>query len=124
MDRPLRSATGASRNVNRTLLLGAVAAVALFNGSKWSPFYDPIAYMMHLNLRAYQLVSARTLYETATVPIALLTLMLAGVPAALYERARGMQASSLVSLSIWLAATVLLTLPTIRRALGFGVADF
>jgi uncharacterized membrane protein (DUF2068 family) len=124
MDKPLTSATGALWSPNRALLLGAVVAVALFNGTRWSPFYDPVAYVMHLNLRAYRLVSARTLYESAMVPMALLTLMLAGIPAALYERVRGLQASSTVSLAIWLAVTVLLTMPTIRRALGFGVADF
>jgi uncharacterized membrane protein (DUF2068 family) len=124
MDRPITSAYGDALSPNRLLLLGALVAVALFNGTKWSPFYDPTAYVMHLNLRAYRLVSARTLYESAMLPIALLTLMLAGIPAALYERVRGLQTSSTVSLAIWLVATVLLTLPTIRRAFGFGVADF
>jgi hypothetical protein len=37
---------------------------------------------------------------------------------------RGLQTTSTVSMAIWLIATVLLTMPTIRRALGFGVADF
>jgi hypothetical protein len=58
------------------------------------------------------------------VPIAVVTLMLAGIPAALYERVRGLQFSSTASMAIWLIATVLLTMPAIRRALGFGVADF
>lgn len=120
----MTSATGAAWSPDRVILVAALVAVALFNGTKWSPFYDPTAYVMHLNLRAYRLVSARTLYESAMLPIALLTLMLAGIPAALYERLRGLHTSSTASLAIWLVATVLLTLPTIRRALGFGVADF
>lgn len=124
MNRPMTSATAAAWSPDRMILVALLVAVALFNGTKWSPFYDPTAYVMHLNLRAYRLVSARTLYESAMLPIALLTLMLAGIPAALYERLRGLQASSTASLAIWLVATVLLTLPTIRRALGFGVADF
>jgi hypothetical protein len=124
MNRPMTSATAAAWSPDRMILVALLVAVALFNGTKWSPFYDPTAYVMHLNLRAYRLVSARTLYESAMLPIALLTLMLAGIPAALYERLRGLQSSSTASLAIWLVATVLLTLPTIRRALGFGVADF
>jgi hypothetical protein len=124
MDRPMVSAAGLRWDPTRWLLLGAVVGVALFNGTKWSPFYDPTAYVLHLNLRAYRVVSARTLYEAAMVPIAVVTLMLAGIPAALYERARGLQTSSTASIAIWLVATVLLTMPAIRRALGFGVVDF
>jgi hypothetical protein len=123
MDRPVTSAA-ATWDMTRLLLLGAVVAIALLNGTKWSPFYDPTAYVMHLNLRAYRVVSARTLYESARVPMALLTVMRAGIAAALAERVRGLQTSSTVSMAIWLVATVLLTMPTIRRALGFGIADF
>ena len=98
------------------ILLAAVVGVAVFNGTKLSPFYDPVAYMMHLNLRGYPYMTARLLYDTATLPIAILTLMLAGVPAAIYERVRGLHTSSVVSLAIWLVMAVLLTWPTIRRA--------
>lgn len=99
-------------------LLAAILLVAIFNGTKLSPFYDPVAYLLHLNLRGNPFMSARTLYEAATWPIALMTLMLAGIPAALYERIRGLQASSIVSLSIWLVMTIALTLPTIVRLFG------
>ena len=102
----------------RLALLAATILVAVFNGTKLSPFYDPIAYLLHLNLRGYPFMTARTLYEAATWPIALMTLMLAGIPAALYERLRGLRTSSIVSLCIWLIATIALTLPTIMRALG------
>ncbi len=102
--------------LSHTILLAAVVAVATFNGTKLSPFYDPVAYMMHLNLRGSPYMTARLLYDTATVPIAILTLMLAGVPAAIYERIRGLQTSSVASLAIWLVMAVLLAWPTIRRA--------
>lgn len=102
----------------RLALLAATILVAVFNGTKLSPFYDPVAYLLHLNLRGIPLMTARTLYEAATWPIALMTLMLAGIPAALYERVRGLPTSSVVSLGIWLAATIALTLPTIMRLFG------
>lgn len=102
----------------RFALLAATVLVAVFNGTKLSPFYDPVAYLLHLNLRGYPFMTARMLYEAATWPIALMTLMLAGIPAALYERIRGLQTSSVISLCLWLAATIALTLPTILRALG------
>jgi hypothetical protein len=102
----------------RLALMAATVLLALFNGTKLSPFYDPVAYLLHLNLRGYPFMTARMLYEAATWPIALMTLMLAGIPAALYERLRGLQTSSIGSLCIWLIATIVLTMPTIRRLFG------
>ncbi len=55
--------------------------------------------------------------------LATLTLMIAGVPAALYERLAGGGQSSFVSGLIWLAGVVALTLPAmpnILKALGLG----
>lgn len=100
----------------RGLLVAATIAVAIFNGTRSSPFYDTVAYLLHLNLRGYPYMTARMLSDTATWPIALLTLMLAGVPAALYERIRGLRSSDAVSLAIWLAMTLLLTWWTFKRA--------
>lgn len=42
-----------------------------------------------------------------------MTLLLGAIPAALYERLRGLQESTPVSLGIWLVATGLLTLPAL-----------
>jgi hypothetical protein len=44
---------------------------------------------------------------------ATLTIMIGGVPAALYERATGRRESTSASLWIWLAATALISLPAI-----------
>lgn len=104
----------------RALLLLAVGIVAAFNASKMSPVYDPVASLMSLNFRNYPLMTPQRLYDAAAVPIALMTLMLAGIPAAVYERVRGLQTSSAVSLGIWLAAAVLLALPTLRRVIEAG----
>lgn len=112
-----KQVAGRAGSLTRAGLLAAIAGVAIFNGTKLSPYYDPVAYLMHLNLRGYPYMSARLLYDTATWPIALVTLMLAGVPAAIYERIRGLRTSSVPSLGIWLAMTLLLTWPTLRRAL-------
>ena len=49
-----------------------------------------------------------------------MTLLVAGIPAALYERVRRLQQSTPGSLTIWLLATLLLTLPAILRALALS----
>jgi hypothetical protein len=51
---------------------------------------------------------------------ATLSLMLAGVPAALYERATGSSDSNLVSMWIWLAAAALIALPAVVLFLQVG----
>ena len=59
-------------------------------------------------------------FYLTSVAISLMTLLLAGIPAALYERVRGLQQSTPGSLAIWLLATALLTLPAILRALALS----
>jgi hypothetical protein len=51
------------------------------------------------------------------VVIAVMTLLIAGIPAAIYERIRGLHSSTGVSIGIWLVATLLLSLPTIMSFL-------
>src|SRR5262245_48460078 len=51
---------------------------------------------------------------------ATLTMMIAGVPAALYERVVGLTDSNLASMWIWLAATALLSLPAVVLFLQLG----
>ncbi|MEJ8570989.1 hypothetical protein [Microbaculum marinum] len=48
------------------------------------------------------------------------TIMLAGIPAALYERVTGARESGPVSLWIWLACTALLSLPAVISFLSVG----
>jgi hypothetical protein len=50
------------------------------------------------------------------------TIIIAGIPAALYERFAGVKDDSTpVSLWIWLAGTALLTLPAIGNFFQFGL---
>jgi len=114
----LNERPGTAVLVMRGLLLVAAAAIALFNGSLWSPFFDSIAYILYLTTRGLPLMTAARASDATPVVIAMLTLLMAGIPAALYERVRGLSNSSPVSIGIWLVATALLTLPTIMNAMG------
>jgi hypothetical protein len=51
---------------------------------------------------------------------ATLTIMIGGIPAALYERATGAQESSVTSMWIWLAGTAFVSLPAIATFLELG----
>lgn len=111
-----RNGVGPLTPAMRGLLLMAAAAIALFNGSLWSPFFDSIAYILYLTTRGVPLMTAARASDATPIVIAVMTLMLAGIPAAIYERIRGLPTSTTVSIGIWLLATLLLTLPTIMNA--------
>jgi len=105
-------------HVVRGVLLIAAAALALFNGSLWSPFFDSVAYILYLTTRGLPLMTAARASDVTPIVIAVLTLLIAGIPAAIYERVRGLRTSTSVSIGIWLVATMLLTLPTVINAVG------
>lgn len=86
----------------------ALIAVFALRGI-WYPFFLPPALPAVLAL--------------SSIILATLTLMIGGVPAALYERFAGGRKSSTASGFVWLTGVLLLTLPAlpnILKAAGFG----
>jgi hypothetical protein len=57
----------------------------------------------------------------ASLMVSTATVILGGIPAAIYERLTGASDSNDVSLWIWLAGTAILTLPAIGNFLKFGL---
>jgi hypothetical protein len=103
--------------MNEQGLFIAVVAVALYNGLfspltivvlQWAPAWMPTFVPFSLPVALYG----------ASLIVATTTLVLAGVPAALYERSRGLAASSGLSCLIWLIGAILLTVPAIQVAIG------
>lgn len=95
--------------------LAGLAAIAAINVSLYSPIFDSVAYYLDTFARGTLLYSPQV-YANLTSPfIAAMTLLVAGIPAAIYERVRGHKSSTPVSLSIWLATALLLSLPTIMK---------
>jgi hypothetical protein len=102
--------------LTRALLLAAVVACALLNGFGGSPLHDGIDYTLGIAVRGYPFLTRAIVYNYVTpLAITAMTLALAGIPAALYERIRGLKASTPLSLCIWLAAAALLTLPVFMQ---------
>jgi hypothetical protein len=97
----------------RTLCVAAMA-VSLVHGLvptpvfavvvAWSPLWWPFAFAP---------TQALLIYATALI-VSIATLLLAGAPAALYERLAGHRETTTGSALIWLGATLLLT--------GLGIA--
>jgi len=97
--------------------LAATIGVSMVNGSEFSPLFDAASFFIYSFSKGLPIAGAAFNYLTS-VALFLLTLLLAGVPAALYERWRGLKNSTPRSLMIWLLAAVLLTLPTLTRLLN------
>ena len=100
------------------LLLLATVGMAVLNAMPFSPLYDSIAYFLYLFTRSSANLPADVLAYLTSLFLGALTLLLAGIPAAIYERIRGARESTAVSLAIWLVAAALLTLPAIMRLLS------
>ena len=62
-----------SARVARALLLTATGAVALFNGTTLSPFFDSVAYILYLASRGYPLVNPVRLFYVTPLAIAAIT---------------------------------------------------
>jgi hypothetical protein len=106
------------RLLQRDLLLAATAGLAVVNGLPLTPLYDSISYILYLFTRGSAFVSQDLLFYLTSLFIAVMTLLIAGIPAAIYERIRGLQESTTASLGIWLVATALLALPALKSATG------
>ena len=89
--------------LRRDLPLAATVAVAVVNGLDFSPVFDSVSYWLYTFARESPLFDGDLFYYLTSVAITLMTLLLAGIPAAIYERIRGLQQSTPGSLAIWLA---------------------
>lgn len=108
------------RLLTRDVPLAATIGVAIVNGLDFSPVFDSVSYYLSSFARNSPLFDGEVFFYLTSVAISLMTLLVAGIPAALYERVRGLQQSTPGSLAIWLLATLLLTLPAILRVLALS----
>jgi hypothetical protein len=94
----------------------AIAALALLNGV-FNPWLLPQTTAAVILLAPGLLVSSASLVVYLAFLLgALTTLVVAGIPAALYERLSGGRASAFSVCLVWLAATALLSLPAAGMA--------
>lgn len=98
-------------------LVAVIVAVAFFNGQRFSPAYDIVFFNLRHFVAGTALAQPPTFFHLITLLIALTTLFIGGIPAALCERLRGHQRSTLGSVVLWLLATAALTYPAAKAFL-------
>ena len=102
--------------MNEQGLFIGVIAVALYNGL-FSPVTIMVMTLAPAWMPGFVPLSAATAIYGASLIVSTTTLLLAGVPAALYERWRR-SGSTATSCLIWLIGAMLLTLPAALATLG------
>jgi hypothetical protein len=97
----------------------AIVGFAIVNGM-FSPLLRTIFAALLLFAPAFFAESLAILFFLSSITLATLTIMLAGVPAALYERYYDLRESTAASMYIWLFCTAILTLPAVLTFLELG----
>lgn len=105
------------QSLQKDVMLVATAALSLANGASASPLFDPVFFLLRPFV-AQIASSPLILFYLTSLFISAMTLLLAGIPAAIYERIRGHTDSTPVSIGIWLVATAVLSIPGFRGVLG------
>lgn len=94
----------------------ALMAVGMLNGI-FSPFFVITSQVMITAIMPLLILAGpRVTAFLASLIAATATIMLAGVPAALFERVTGRRETDTTSYAIWLAAAVVISLPALLRA--------
>ncbi len=108
------------KTMQQDVMLVMIAAISLINGMQFSPFLVIFAAGLAPILSAFFITSPVLLFYFASLCAGVSTAILAGIPAALYERHFGGRETSVTSLAIWLAGTVVLSIPSILRFFSPG----
>lgn len=97
-----------------------IASLSLLNGMHFSPFFEHAVILFGPILRGFSITSPVITFYLTSLLMAVSSVMIAGIPAAIFERVTGRQQSDSTSLLIWLVSIFLLALPSLARLLGAG----
>jgi hypothetical protein len=94
-----------------------VLGIAMLNGL-FSPALRILVLFSPVWYPAFLPQVASLLFLLSSLLVATFTLMIAGVPAAIYERLSGAAESNFVSMGIWLVGGLILTAPAVANMLA------
>jgi hypothetical protein len=100
--------------LRRDGLLVGVVGVGALNGMHFSPYFDPAFILMKPFVQVtFFATSPIIIFYFTSLVLATLSIMIAGIPAAIYERVKGLKESDATSYYIWLGSVMLLAMPTL-----------
>lgn len=103
--------------LKRDMLIVGILGMSILNGMHFSPWFD-LAFLITRPFFqiTFWISSPVLIFYFTSLMLSTLTVILAGVPAAIFERVTGRKETDAVSLGVWLVATILLTLPALLAA--------
>lgn len=90
-----------------------IASLSLLNGMHFSPYFSFVAIPFGPILREYGITSPVITFYLASLIVAVGSVMVAGIPVAIFERLTGRRQSDSTSMAVWLGAIFLITLPSL-----------
>lgn len=99
--------------MQRDGILVGIAGFSLVNGMHVSPWFDPVYILMRPFTPTLIVSSPLLTFYFTSLFISVMSVALAGVPAAIFERMTGRKESDTTSLLIWLAGVLLLAIPAL-----------
>jgi hypothetical protein len=113
-DRNMNDLAGRTETMRRDAYIVGIVGFGAANGMHFSPYFEPAFLVMRPFIQVTFFTSSPVvLFYLTSLMVATLSIMVAGVPAAVYERLRGMRETTSVSYMIWLGGMILITAPTV-----------
>ncbi|MBM3607792.1 MAG: hypothetical protein FJX29_04945 [Alphaproteobacteria bacterium] len=105
------------RILKQDVLIVGIVGLSVLNGMHFSPWLDIAFILTRPFFQVTFFISSPLLvFYFTSLALSTLTIMLAGIPAAIFERLTGRKETDATSLYIWLGAMILLTMPALLRA--------
>lgn len=98
-----------------------IATFSLIAGMHFSPYFNTVASMFRPILFGFYITSPVIVFYLTSLLISVGTVIIAGIPAAIFERATGRTQSDATSLFIWLVCTGILAVPSFSRMIGVNL---
>ena len=93
----------------RMTLLALIACLAMGNGLYFSPYFDKLLILTPRLGAPFFIKGPEAMFYLTGFALWMLTLVIAGIPAALVDRVRGQNNGSILTLVIWLVVTLIIT---------------
>ncbi len=97
-----------------------LASLSLINGMHFSPYFSFIAIPFGPILREYGITSPVITFYLASLIVAVGSVIVSGIPAAIFERLTGRQQTDSTSMAVWLGAIFLITIPSFMGLVSGG----
>jgi hypothetical protein len=98
--------------MQRDVLLLVTVGLSLLNGQAFSPYFDPIYFLLRPFIAGTFISTPLAAFYVTSIFVSVVSLAVAGIPAAIYERLRGLDETTPISIAIWLGALIVISIPT------------